>query len=234
MKGGFQPAEESVFRFLAVACGFQGRDGVSVPVQGDEVAGDVLVAVVFRDPFPQEAFLAGAPLDGQAKVEAGDRISEESGRLPGRGAGASVAAVPQDVPFQLELLYNACEVRRHGCLHWATAGVAQVGLEYPRPERGAIPSRALSEREAEARNLEEHLTKITVHNHGPLRVEGEIVLGDGEGKPFGLGGRTSVSLCRCGHSENKPFCDGSHKKAGFQSEVQARELPPQAPNPSAA
>jgi len=75
-------------------------------------------------------------------------------------------------------------------------------------------------------------TKITVRNHGPLRVEGEFTICDMEGKPFDLAGRTAVSLCRCGHSEDKPFCDGSHKKIGFQSEVQARQLPPlAAPKP---
>lgn len=78
------------------------------------------------------------------------------------------------------------------------------------------------------------MTKITVNNHGPLRVEGEVVLSDGEGKPFGLGGRAVISLCRCGHSENKPFCDGSHRREGFQSEVQARELPLLTPKPPAA
>jgi CDGSH-type Zn-finger protein len=71
--------------------------------------------------------------------------------------------------------------------------------------------------------------KITVANHGPLRLEGEFTLCDASGREFGLGGRTAISLCRCGHSENKPFCDGSHKRVGFQSEVQARELPPPAP-----
>mgnify|MGYP001599033486 FL=1 len=76
--------------------------------------------------------------------------------------------------------------------------------------------------------------KITVNNNGSLRLEGvdsELTLCDATGKPFGLGGRTVVSLCRCGHSENKPFCDGSHKRAGFQSEVAARDLPPPAPKP---
>ncbi len=74
-------------------------------------------------------------------------------------------------------------------------------------------------------------TKITVRNNGPLRVEGEIHLYDEQGNAFDLAGRTMISLCRCGHSENKPFCDGSHKRVGFQSEVQARALPPPAPKP---
>jgi len=73
--------------------------------------------------------------------------------------------------------------------------------------------------------------KITVINNGPLRVEGEFSIGDAAGGQFGLGGRAVISLCRCGHSENKPFCDGSHKRVGFQSEIQARELPPPVPKP---
>lgn len=77
-------------------------------------------------------------------------------------------------------------------------------------------------------------TKITVNHNGPLRLEGELTILDPEGNAFGLGGRTVLSLCRCGHSENKPFCDGSHKRNGFQSEVKARELPPPAPKPPTA
>jgi len=72
-------------------------------------------------------------------------------------------------------------------------------------------------------------TKITVTNNGPLVVEGDFEIVDQEGKPFGLAGRTRLGLCRCGHSENKPFCDGSHKRAPFLSVVQAIELPPAKP-----
>jgi CDGSH-type Zn-finger protein len=72
-------------------------------------------------------------------------------------------------------------------------------------------------------------TKVTVNNNGALRLEGSFTIYDVEGNAFDLAGRTVISLCRCGHSENKPFCDGSHRKVGFQSEIKARQLPPPAP-----
>ena len=62
--------------------------------------------------------------------------------------------------------------------------------------------------------------KITVLNNGPYMVEGEFTLQDAQGKAFTVQGQ--VFLCRCGASQNKPFCDGSHKNINFQSEVQAR------------
>lgn len=72
-------------------------------------------------------------------------------------------------------------------------------------------------------------TKITVNNNGPLRVEGDFQICDPQGNAFGLAGRTVISLCRCGHSANKPFCDGAHNAAGFQDQQVARELPPPKP-----
>jgi CDGSH-type Zn-finger protein len=75
-------------------------------------------------------------------------------------------------------------------------------------------------------------TKIVPGDNGPLRIEGEFEILDPSGKNFGLAGRTKISLCRCGHSANKPFCDGAHKQANFQDAVQARDLPPPAPKPA--
>jgi len=71
--------------------------------------------------------------------------------------------------------------------------------------------------------------KVSVFNNGPLRIEGDFTMVDAEGKEFGLGGRTTIGLCRCGLSENKPFCDGSHAKQAWQSVCPARELPPPKP-----
>jgi CDGSH-type Zn-finger protein len=72
-------------------------------------------------------------------------------------------------------------------------------------------------------------TKVTIFSNGPLRVEGDFEIVDQEGKVFGLGGRTAITLCRCGHSANSPFCDGTHKRQDFTSPVAARDLPPPAP-----
>lgn len=72
-------------------------------------------------------------------------------------------------------------------------------------------------------------SKIIVRNNGPLRIEGSFTIHDQTDKEYGLAGRTVISLCRCGHSANKPFCDGSHARAGFESTCEARELPPPKP-----
>jgi CDGSH-type Zn-finger protein len=71
--------------------------------------------------------------------------------------------------------------------------------------------------------------KVTALHNGPLRIEGEFEICDPSGQVFGLAGRTVISLCRCGHSENKPFCDGAHTRMGFEHTCVAREMPPPKP-----
>ncbi len=64
-------------------------------------------------------------------------------------------------------------------------------------------------------------TEIQVFDNGPLLVKGDVVLKDAEGADFNLEGKTAIALCRCGHSGNKPFCDGSHQGASFESSCRA-------------
>ena len=61
-------------------------------------------------------------------------------------------------------------------------------------------------------------TKLTVLANGSLRVEGnDFELVDTKGPPYGLGGRERISICRCGLSAQKPFCDGSHRQTNFRA-----------------
>jgi len=68
-------------------------------------------------------------------------------------------------------------------------------------------------------------TKLIVNSNGSLKIEGDFEIVDMAGTAYGLNGRTLVSLCRCGLSANKPFCDGSHKEH-FEHESKAFDLPP--------
>jgi len=68
-------------------------------------------------------------------------------------------------------------------------------------------------------------TKITVLSNGSLKVEGDFEITDKNGAIYNLQGRDVLSLCRCGLSKNKPFCDGSHK-GHFDHDAVAFDLPP--------
>jgi len=56
---------------------------------------------------------------------------------------------------------------------------------------------------------------------GPNHIIGNLEIVDGEGKHLGSSESIPVALCRCGQSQNKPFCDGSHAIVGFKSQVRA-------------
>lgn len=57
--------------------------------------------------------------------------------------------------------------------------------------------------------------KITINEDGPLKVEGHVALTDKDGNEVPTREGAPFFLCRCGASENKPFCDGSHKRVEF-------------------
>jgi CDGSH iron-sulfur domain-containing protein 3 len=63
--------------------------------------------------------------------------------------------------------------------------------------------------------------QIKIVDNGPLVVSGDFQLTDSLGNEYLK--KDKVFLCRCGQSSKKPFCDGSHKKAGFESSPRATE-----------
>ncbi len=68
-------------------------------------------------------------------------------------------------------------------------------------------------------------TKLTINKNGSLKIEGDFEIVDQDGNVYGLQGRETLGLCRCGLSANKPFCDGSHRN-GFEHDAKAFDLPP--------
>ncbi len=55
---------------------------------------------------------------------------------------------------------------------------------------------------------------IKVRESGPYLVRGKVTLTDADGNPYTVES-PNIALCRCGGSQTKPFCDGSHKVNGF-------------------
>jgi CDGSH-type Zn-finger protein len=62
---------------------------------------------------------------------------------------------------------------------------------------------------------------ITVRQNGSYLVEGPVRLVDADGQEYPLTPGKRFSLCRCGGSVNKPFCDGTHSKIGFEAAERA-------------
>ncbi|MCU0879034.1 MAG: CDGSH iron-sulfur domain-containing protein [Pirellulaceae bacterium] len=59
---------------------------------------------------------------------------------------------------------------------------------------------------------------IKVRDNGPLLVEGPVTVIDAEGNKYMIpADKPAIALCRCGQSNRKPFCDGTHKTCGFVS-----------------
>lgn len=63
--------------------------------------------------------------------------------------------------------------------------------------------------------------RITVTENGPLSIRGTFTLVDQDGNEYDVAGRKRVKLCRCGASQDKPFCDGSHTRIGFEAAERA-------------
>jgi CDGSH-type Zn-finger protein len=62
---------------------------------------------------------------------------------------------------------------------------------------------------------------IRINPDGPYSVEGPIRLTDADGNEYPVRPGKRVSLCRCGASVNKPFCDGTHSRIGFAAAERA-------------
>jgi uncharacterized Fe-S cluster protein YjdI len=81
----------------------------------------------------------------------------------------------------------------------------------------ACPSGALSYiSDKTTHKTEEMETKVDIMANGPILVHGKIIIKDSKGNEVEK--TATTAFCRCGASSNKPFCDGTHNKVGFQAD----------------
>ena len=73
---------------------------------------------------------------------------------------------------------------------------------------------------------------IRCRENGPLVIHGAVRIVDHHGNEWTPPpGKDNIALCRCGHSRNKPFCDGTHSRIGFQAAERAVAEADQAEQP---
>ncbi|MDH3226120.1 MAG: CDGSH iron-sulfur domain-containing protein [Thermoleophilia bacterium] len=86
---------------------------------------------------------------------------------------------------------------------------------------GRCPTGALVARRPDGIVMETTPPEVSIQEvaNGPLYVRGDVAITDPEGRI--LAEERRVALCRCGASENKPFCDGTHAKVGFTTSDRA-------------
>ncbi len=62
---------------------------------------------------------------------------------------------------------------------------------------------------------------VQILDNGPLLITGVIQLEDGAGAEMTKDEGRPLAFCRCGATEEHPYCDGAHKNCGFSSSVKA-------------
>jgi uncharacterized Fe-S cluster protein YjdI len=112
----------------------------------------------------------------------------------------------------LQGLPEVFDVRRRPWVLPEDAPADAIAAIVARCPSGALHVRRLDGGPDEAPDAEP--TVITVPN-GPLALRGDLTVTDLDGAV--LRHDTRMTLCRCGASANKPFCDASHRRIGFQA-----------------
>jgi len=98
------------------------------------------------------------------------------------------------------------------------AGAEEVAQVVHRCPTGALSFEwADAERQKAEKDRAPELPRARLEANGPVFIEGKVTLKDSSGETTVE--ETRIALCRCGASENKPFCDGSHAKVEFEAEA---------------
>jgi CDGSH-type Zn-finger protein len=99
----------------------------------------------------------------------------------------------------------------------ADAGDLLAALAELASDEDAAPGRAASDPSIGSGDRPPPPTQVTPYRNGPYLLRGRFALTDQDGNAIPSQRRT-IALCRCGRSQLRPFCDGTHKLIGFQAE----------------
>jgi CDGSH-type Zn-finger protein/uncharacterized Fe-S cluster protein YjdI len=153
-----------------------------------------------------------------ARCPSGALRYRPEGRTSAEGApGVNTMRVMEDGPLVVH-----AELNVEGNVSSRRATLCRCGKSFNKPycDRMHVKSsfKATGEPpsvEGEALPVRSGPLAVTPTRDGPLHVEGPLEICSASGRTLA---RTSETwLCRCGHSRNKPFCDGSHESAGFKA-----------------
>lgn len=114
----------------------------------------------------------------------------------------------------LKTLPQVFDVRKRPWIEIEAAEADDIAQAIEKCPTGALSYTRLDEFPGEQPPAE---TTIVPFPHGPLHIRGKVEIRDTKGNLIEAGNR--MTLCRCGHSQNPPFCDLSHRKAGFRSRI---------------
>jgi CDGSH-type Zn-finger protein/uncharacterized Fe-S cluster protein YjdI len=163
-----------------------------------------------------EAAAAEAVIAVIAKCPSGALRYRGAGGVPAEGApGVNTVRVWEDGPLAVH-----AELDVAGDTSSLRATLCRCGLSKNKPycdhSHAEAAFRATGEpatKETAALAVRNGPLKVTPTKDGPLQVEGALEICAASGRTVAR--TTKTWLCRCGHSKDKPFCDGSHKQAGF-------------------
>jgi len=152
-------------------------------------------------------FCAISPLLVPTRPEKGTRASREwsraaRSRLRASARSGMSAGIAR---HGIATARRGAQCRPDACLPLRT------GREDPDPDGASVVQELLGRRMADSP------TKITPYRNGPYLVRGPFVIVDQSGNEIEIKRRV-VALCRCGRSQIRPFCDGTHKAIGFRAD----------------
>ena len=107
----------------------------------------------------------------------------------------------------------------------ATCSLEEFWKQPPRPSPDSGKAGPYPQRVEGSALMDEVIIKV--RESGPYLVRGTVTLTDAEGNPYTV--EANVALCRCGGSQTKPFCDGSHRTNGFAATERAAAVEPSTP-----